>query len=158
VSVTHAAEDELIHAQVDAVVTVIVPLPPPAGTETRTGATENEHDGLGSLTTKLCPAMVRVTLRAALVVLAAAVNPTVPKPVRFVPLEMVTHDAGLEALHVHPAAVATITVPVPPEAFNARLSAEIEYEHAAAACVMINVRPPAVTLPVRAAPAFAATT
>jgi hypothetical protein len=156
--VTHAAEDELVQAQVEAVVTVIVPLPPPAATETRTGATENEHDALGSVMTKLCPAMVSVTVRATLVVFAAAVNPTVPKPVRFVPLEMVTHEAGLEALHAHPAPVVTVTKPVPPAAFNAWLRGEIEYEHAAAAWLIVKVRPPTVTLPVREPPVFAATT
>jgi hypothetical protein len=156
--VTHAADDELVQAHVDAVVTLIDPLPPPAATETRSGVTENEHDGLGSVTTKLCPAMVKVTVRATLVVFAAAVNPTVPKPVRFVPLEMVTHDAGLEALHGHPAPVVIVTMPVPPEAFNALLAGEIEYEHAAAAWVIVNVRPPTVTLPVREPPVFAATT
>jgi hypothetical protein len=139
-------------------VTVIDPLPPPAATETRSGVTENEHVALGSVTMKLCSAIVRVTVRATLVVFAAAVNPTVPKPVRFVPLEIVTHDAGLEALHGHPAAVVMVTMPVPPEAFNAWLTGEIEYEHAAAAWVMVKVRPPIVTLPVREPPVFAVTT
>ena len=137
---------------------MIEPLPPPAATETRTGATENEQVGLGSVTMKLCPAMVRVAVRATLVVFAAAVNPTVPNPVRFVPLEMVTHDAGLEALHGHPAAVVIVTMPVPPEAFNAWLAGEIEYEHATAAWVTVKVWPPTVTLPVREPPVFAATT
>ena len=53
VRVIHAAFVEDIHAHPDCVVTVIVIVAPPAGTVTRTGATENVHDALGSVTTNV---------------------------------------------------------------------------------------------------------
>lgn len=123
-SVIHRAFDEIVQAHVDVVVTVIVPVPPPGVAVTSKGLTEKEHDGLGSVTTKLTPAIVSVAVRDPDVVLDAAVNPTLPEPVRFVPFEIVTHEAPLVALHVHPAPVVTATVPVPPAAPIAWLRAE----------------------------------
>jgi hypothetical protein len=117
--VTQDADVEIVQAQPAAVVTVIVPAPPPGDAVTRSGATAKEHDALGSVTTKLLPAMVSVALLAAVVVFAAAAKLTVPNPVRFVPLEIVTHDALLVALHVQPADVVTVTKLLPPAAPNA---------------------------------------
>ncbi|HEY3547206.1 MAG TPA: hypothetical protein VGK17_14120 [Propionicimonas sp.] len=37
-------------------------------------------------------------------------------PVPLLPLVTVSHDALLEAVHAHPAAAVTVTVPVPPKA------------------------------------------
>jgi len=90
--------------------------------------------------------------------LAAAVKLTLPAPVRPVPLEMVTHEAPLVALHEHPEPVETLTRLVPPEADIARLVGEIVYEHGAAACVIEKILVPMVTVPVREKdPVFAAT-
>ena len=52
-TVIHEAPDDAVHAHVAEVVTVIVPVPPVAGAVKRSGVTENVHDGLGSVTTKL---------------------------------------------------------------------------------------------------------
>jgi hypothetical protein len=64
-------------------------------------------------------------------------------------LEIVTHDALLDALHVQLAVVVTVTKLLPPAAPNARLSGEIAYEHGAAAWMTVKVWPPTVTVPVR---------
>jgi hypothetical protein len=118
-SVTHAADDEIVQAQLDDVVMVMVPVPPFGFALTRTGEIVKLHDGLGSVTTKLEPAMVRVAVRGAAVVFAAPVKVTVPEPVRPVPFVIVTQLPPLVALHVHPAVVVTVTTPVPPVAAKA---------------------------------------
>jgi hypothetical protein len=157
-SVTHEAEDEIVQAHVEPVITVMVPLAPPGAVATSSGLTENEHDGLGSVTMKLLPAIDSVALRSALVVFPAAVKLTVPGPVRFVPFEIVTHAAPLDALHVHPAVVVTVIVPVPPAAPSAWLPGEIANEHGAAAWSSVKVCPPTVIVPVRAIVAVLAAT
>ena len=86
---------------------------------------------------------------AAVVVLDAAVNVTLPEPVRPVPPEIVTQDAPLVALHPHPDVVVTVTVPLPPVADTVWLVGEIVYEHAPAACVTVKVDPAMVSVPVR---------
>jgi hypothetical protein len=140
------------------VVTVIVPVPPAAGAMTRSGVTVNVHETLGSVTTNALPAIVSVAERAVDDPLAAPVNPTLPEPVPVAPLVIVTHDAPLVAVQVHPADVVTITVPLPPLAENDWLVGEIVNEHGAAAWVTVNVLPPTVSVPVRgAAPVLAAT-
>lgn len=158
VNVIHEAVVDDVQAHVDDVVTVIVPVPPPAGAVTRSGVTENVHDTLGSVTTKLLPAIVSKAVFANAVVFDAAVNPTLPEPVPLVPLEIVTHDAPLAAVQLHPAVVVTITVPLPPAAVSDWLVGEIVYEQGAAAWVTVNVLLPIVNVPVReTVPVFAAT-
>ena len=49
----HGAVVDDVQAHVGEVVTVIVPVPPPAGTDTTTGLTVNVHDALGSETNAL---------------------------------------------------------------------------------------------------------
>ena len=112
--VIHDVPDETVQAHVDNVVTVMLPVAPSGGTVTVRGATENVHEAAASLTTKLLPAIVSVADRDCVVVLDAAVNPTLPEPVPVAPLVIVTHDAPLDALQLHPAIVVTVTVPPPP--------------------------------------------
>jgi hypothetical protein len=158
VSVTHEAFVDAVHTQPDCVVTVNVPVVPPAGIVTRAGVTENVQDALGSVTTNVWPAIVSVADRALVVVFAAAVKLTVPEPERPVPLEMVTHAAPLVALQLHPTPVVTLTLLLPPPAAIARLVGEIVKVHAAAACMTVNMLVPIVTVPLRASvPVFAAT-
>jgi hypothetical protein len=121
------------------------------------GTTENVH-AAGSVTRKLFPAIVSVAVLATAVVLAAAVNPTLPELVPLAPLEIVTHDALLVAVQLHPAVVVTVTVPLPPAADSAWLVGEIAYAQGAAAWLTVNVLPPMVSVPVRdVVPVFAAT-
>src|SRR5206468_4096110 len=97
---------------VNCVVTAIVPVPPAAGTVTSSGVTENVHDALGSVIPKLLPAIDRKAVLPSVVVFGAAVNPTLPEPVPAAPLEIVTHDAPLVAVQLHPGVVVTMTVPL----------------------------------------------
>jgi len=120
--------------------------------------TENVQDELGSVTTKVWPAIVSVADRSIVVVFAAAVKLILPEPDRPVPLEIVTHAAPLVALQLHPTPVVMLTLLVPPAAAIARPIGEIVKVHGAAAWVMVNTLVPIVTLPVRASvPVFAVT-
>jgi hypothetical protein len=69
---------------------------------------------IGSVRTKLWPAIVRVAVLARVVVFAAAVNLTLPEPLPEAPLVIVTHDALLVDDQVQPVPVVTVTVPLPP--------------------------------------------
>ena len=80
-----------------------------------------------------------VAERAPPVVFAATVKATVPLPVALEPLVIVTHPALLAALHAHPAALVTPTLPVPPPTANASDAADRLNEQAAAAWVTVNV-------------------
>ena len=64
---------------------------------------------------KLLPATVSVAVRDAVVVFADTLKLTVPFPLPLAPMITVTHAALLVAVHEHPAAVVTATVPEPPE-------------------------------------------
>lgn len=78
------------------------------------------------------------------------------------------HDALLTADHEQPLLVETFTLPLSPCIGTLSVVREIEYVHEAgggggggglllAACITVNVRPAIVSVPVRAAPLFAAT-
>ena len=148
-SVIHEALVEEVHAHPDCVVTVMVPVPPPGGAVTRSGVTENEQAALGSVTTKLRPPMVSVALRGELVVLAAALKPTVPGPLPLAPLVIVTHDAPLVAVQLQPVVVPTDTKLLPPFLDNDAEVGVNVYEHGAAACVTVKVLVPMVSVPMR---------
>ena len=158
VSVTHEALVDIPQLHMNCDVTAIVPVPPPAGTVTLSGVTENVHDALGSVMTKLFPPIDRMAVLESVVVLGAAVNAKLPEPVPLVAPEIVTHDAPPVAVQLHPGAVVTVTVPLPPAADSAWPVGERVYEQGAPAWLTVNVAPPTVTVPVRAAvPVFAAT-
>ena len=157
-TVIHEALVEEPQPHRNCVVTAIVPVAPPAGTVTSSGVAENVHDALGSVIAKLFPAMFRKAVLPSVVVLGAAVNPTLPEPVPAAPLDTVTHEAKLVAVQLHPEVVATLTVPLPPAADSDRLVGEIVYEQGIPAWLTENVGPPVVTVPVReTVPSFAAT-
>lgn len=90
-------------------------------------------------------------------VFALTLNVTVPLPVPLAPEVIVIHETSLVAVHAQLLVVFTSMVPMPALAARSCLLGEIEYEQGAtAACVAVNVRPPIVTVPVRAAPRFGA--
>ena len=60
------------------------------------------------MTVNVCPATVRVPLRAA-PVLAATLNSTAPGPLPLAPDVMLSHDALLLAVQLHPLLVETVT-------------------------------------------------
>lgn len=133
VSVIHEAVVDDVHAQLACVVTVIVPVAPLGATATRSGLTEKVQDALGWVTVKALPAIVNVAVLAALAVFRAAVNPTVPAPLPVAPLVIVTHDAPLVAVQLHPVPAATETTLLPPFTDIDALEGVIVYEQAAAA-------------------------
>ena len=118
VSEIHDVPDDEVQAQVESVVTLMVPVAPPGDTLTVSGATVYVHVPACWLTTKLLPAIVNVAVLDCVVELTAAVIPTLPGPVRFAPLVIVAHVDPLVAVHVQLAAVVTSTVLLPPLAAN----------------------------------------
>lgn len=70
------------------------------------------------LTVKDFPAIVKVPVRALVLVLAATENLTVPLPEPLLPEVMVIQLAWLTAVQLQELVVATFTVPVPPLAMN----------------------------------------
>ena len=76
-----------------------------------------------------------------------------------VPLPPVTviHDGAPVVVHVHPAAVVTATAVDPPDPLGLKVVGLMLYVHGAA-CVTVNDCPAIVSVAVRAAPVFAATT
>ena len=65
------------------------------------------------------------------------------------PLVTVIQEALLIADAVHPVSVVSATLPVAPQAETEAELGESAYAHAAAACVMVSVRPAIVITPVR---------
>jgi len=103
----------------------------------------------GSVTTKLCPAMVRVAVRVSAVGLNAAINVTVPEPLPVPPLLIVIHDAEFVADQVQPVKVVTVTVTLPPAPAIVWPAGDSANVQGAAACVTVNVAPAMVNVPVR---------
>jgi hypothetical protein len=87
--------------------------------------------------------------------LAATTSCTVPLPDPLLPAEMLIQAALLDAFQLHPAGAVTDTEAGPPPLPTFWLAGEIEYEHPPS-CVTVNVWPPAVIVPVRCGPGFAA--
>jgi hypothetical protein len=104
--------------------------------------------------------MVSVPVRAA-PVFAAVLKPTAPLPLPLAPDVMLIHEALLVVVHAQPLAVDTATgPPAPPVSARDSLVGVIEKSHGAACAapwLTVNVSPAIVSVPVRAAPVFAAT-
>jgi hypothetical protein len=110
--VSHEALLLAVQAQPPGAVTDTVPPPPDGGTAALDGEIVNVQPWPW-LTVNVRPATVRVPVRAGPVVDAAR-NATLPLPVPFAPLVIVSHDALLDAVHAQPGPVVTPTVPLPP--------------------------------------------
>jgi hypothetical protein len=155
VSVIQGAPLDEDHAHPDCVATEIEPLPLVAAWLMVRGVTVNVQ-AAASVTVNVLPAIVSVADLDDVVVLAAAVYATLPLPLPLAPLVIVTHEAPV-AVHGHPLAAVTATVPLPPAAVSDWLAGEMVYEHAPA-CVTVKVLPATVSVPVRDVVAvFAAT-
>jgi hypothetical protein len=89
-------------------------------------------------------------------VLAATANCTDPGPAPAVPDTTVIQGTFELVVHAQSVAAVTPTVAVPPAASAATCSGAIAYVHPPS-CLIENVRPAAVTVPVRSGPVFAAT-
>src|SRR6187455_3746384 len=104
----------------------------------------------GCVTLKLCPAMVSVPVRGLILLLAAALNATVPLPLPLAPPVTVSHDVLLLTLvHAHPASDVTPVEPVPPPAATEPLVGAIAYVQAMPGCVTLKLCPAIVNVPVR---------
>lgn len=139
VTVAHVALDEVVHAQLLCVVTVIVPDAPEGAAVISVGVTVNVHVPLGSVIVNDRPAIVRVVLLESVPVFEPAVYPTVPEPAPLAPLVMLTHPPPPDAVQLQFEEVVTATVPLPPEAGSVWLVGEIVNVQEAAACVTVNV-------------------
>jgi len=157
VIVAHVAFDDVVHVQVDPVVTVIVPVPPAGFAVMGDGVTVNVQVALGCVMVNVCPAIVRVVVRVLAPVFEPATNVTLPGPFPDTPLVSATHDAPLDDDQLQPVDVVTATVPLPPFGGSVWLVGEIVNVHDAVGCVTVYVWPPMVMVPVRfVAPVFAA--
>ena len=110
-----------------------------------------------SVTVNAWPAIVTVPVRDAVPAFAATWTDTLPLPLPEAPAVTVIHAALLTADHVHEVLAVTPTVKVPPAELADWLAGEMLKVQPAAAWVTVNVFPPAVILPVRVPPLFAAT-
>ena len=70
----------------------------------------------GCVTLKLWPAIVNVPVRELVLLLAVALNATVPLPLPLAPPVTVNQDLLLTPVHAHPASDVTPVEPVPPPA------------------------------------------
>jgi hypothetical protein len=84
-------------------------------------------------------------------VVAATLYCTVAVPDPLAPVVIVIQSAWLAAVHVHPASVVTVTLPVPPVDPNPWVSGLIANAHPCA-CVTVTVCPAIVTVPDRPLP------
>src|SRR5437762_7396257 len=102
--------------------------------------------------------MVSVPVRGA-PLLGATMNSTEALPVPDAPELIVIQGAFETAVHAQLPAAVTATLPGPPASVIDCVVGAIEYVHdgAAADCVTVNACPAIVSVPVRAAPAFALT-
>ena len=101
-------------------------------------------------------AMVRVPLRGAPVPLGSTANCTFPEPEPDAPSVIVIHAAPLTALHGHPPAVETETVPTPPDP-GMVTDVALRLNVQPLSCMTVTVRAATVTVPLRAGPVLAAT-
>src|SRR4030095_3513360 len=101
-----------VHAQPAVAVTAIVPLPPPATADWKSGVASYEQAAPACVTGNGCPPIVSVPVRVVPVVFAATLNVTVPLPEPDPPPVIVSQVALLVAVHVQPARAVTPTDPV----------------------------------------------
>jgi hypothetical protein len=98
----------------------------------------------------VCPAIVTVPVRDAVLGFAATSYDTVPFPFPLAPPVRVIQAALLVAVHVQPAPAVTVTVPlVATEVLRFADEGRMVNEQGAPGCVMVNVFPATVRVPVR---------
>jgi hypothetical protein len=155
VIVIHASLLDAAQAQPALVVTAIgFPAPPFGSAASLAGLTAYEQPAC--VTANGWPAIVIEALRA-LPELAATTKLALPLPVPLALFVKVIHGTPLADVQAQPSEVATATgPPAPPSIGNDWLFGLIEKAHAPL-CVTVKVCPATVSVPVRAAPVFAAT-
>jgi hypothetical protein len=151
VTVIQAALLAAVQAQPAGIVTATEPVAPPVATLCESGATVAEQVTPGCVTVKVWPATVRVPVRDAVVVLAAALKLTDPLPLPEAPAVTVIHAALLAAVHAQPVGIVTVIDPVPPAVATFCEVGAIVAVQTTPACVTVKVWPAAVSVPVREA-------
>jgi hypothetical protein len=111
VIVIHDALLVAVHAHPDVVVMETVAVPPPATKPSDVGVTVARQLPSWVIVT-VCPATVSVPVRGAPLMFAEMAYVTVPLPEPFAPIVTAIQDALLEAVHVQPVVVVTVTLPV----------------------------------------------
>jgi len=140
----------VVHAQPAGAVTAIVFVEVAGPSEATVGEIVYVHGAPACVTVIVCPAIVIVPVRLLVSVLAATLYDTLPFPVPLAPAVIVIHGAVLAAVHAHDAAFAvTATVPAPPAAVGELAVGEMVVLQTTAACVTVNVCPPALIVAVR---------
>jgi len=124
----HEAELEAVQLHDAAVVTATEPVVAPAATDVALGAIEKVQPA-PCVTVNVCPAIVSVADRCAVVVFAATEYETVPLPLPAAPAVTVSHEALLVADQVHPVTAVTATVPVEVPPPTEMLVGEMEELH-----------------------------
>ena len=95
------------------------------------------HGAPAWVTLKLCPPIVSVPVRDAVLLLATALKATVPLPLPPAPPVIVSHELLLVPVHEQPAGDVTSVEPVPPPAGTEPPVGEIAYVHANADWLMV---------------------
>jgi hypothetical protein len=147
--VSHGLEEEAVHAQPAGI--VIATLPCVAGDDTSAliGEIDDVHGTPACVTLNVCPPMVSDPLRLAALMLAATAYVTVPAPDPVPPEETVSHGTELPAVHEHPGAELTPTVPLVASGATVAFVGEIANVQATPACVTENTCPAIVSDPLR---------
>jgi hypothetical protein len=73
------------------------------------------HEVPGCVTVNVCPPIVRLPVRAVVLVFAAALKLTAPSPDPLAPAVTVIQGAPLDAIQAHPTPEVTAIDPTPPE-------------------------------------------
>jgi len=116
------------------------PFPPAADADMLVAESPKVQPAPACVTVKTSPPTVSVPTRCDVLALFAAENCTEPLPVPDAPPVTVNQPVLLlTAVHEQPAWTVTPVEPVPPPAATDWLACESEYEHAAPACVTVNV-------------------
>jgi hypothetical protein len=147
--VIHGALLVAVQLQPLAAVTLTEPVVPAATALVDVGEIEGEQDAAAWLTVKVLLATVTVPVRGDAFGFAATEYATGPFPLPDAPGATVIQAALLVAVHVHPAAAVTLTLPEPPDPGTLVDPGEIVGAHEVPACVTVKVLPATVTVPVR---------
>ena len=131
----------LVAVQVQPVVVVTLALLDPAVAAgfNEVGDTVNVQATPACVTVTVWPATVSVPVRGDVAVLAAMAKPTVPFPLPLAPDVMLSQEALLVAVHVHPVAVVTLLLPELAVAPGLSDVGETVYVQGTPACVTVTV-------------------
>ena len=139
----------VVHAHPVDAVTATLPDELAAGTLAEVDPIVGVQAAPACVTVYVLPATVSVPVREVLAVLAVPEYATEPLLAPEAPAVMEIHDALLTAVQVQPLPAVTDTAPVNAAAATLAEAGEIVGEHELAACVIVKVLPPIVSVPVR---------